>query len=45
VRFPRATCLLGVFYLKNLGYKEKIFGDNARKAIKYFELAIDLGYP
>jgi len=45
VRFPRATCLLGYFYLTNPGYKEKVYGDNARKAVKYFELAKELGFP
>ena len=36
--------MLGQFYLNNPDYKEKILGDNARKAIKYFELARELGY-
>jgi hypothetical protein len=44
VRYPRAICMLGQFYLNNPDYKEKIVGDNARKAIKYFELARDLGW-
>jgi TPR repeat protein len=44
VRFPRAICLLGNFYLNHQEYKQKIKGDNARKAIKYFELSRDLGY-
>jgi len=36
--------LLGLFYLNHPDYKQKIRGDNARKALKYFELARDLGY-
>jgi len=28
----------------NSVYKEKVLDDNARKAIKYFELARELGY-
>ena len=35
---------MGKFYLAHPEYKENVAGNNARKALKYFEMARDLGY-
>lgn len=44
MRYPKAIWALGQFYLNHPDYKEKVVGDNSRKALKYFELAKDLGF-
>lgn len=44
MRYPRALNALGMFYLQHPDYKETVMGNNARKAIKYFEMARDLGF-
>ncbi|CAD8203238.1 unnamed protein product [Paramecium octaurelia] len=44
VRYPRAINALGLFYYSHTDFQEKVVGNNYRKALKYFEIAKDLGY-
>lgn len=35
---------MGLFYYSHTDFQEKVVGNNYRKALKYFEIAKDLGY-
>ncbi len=45
-RYPKALYLLGTLYKNHPEFRtnEKVVGDNERKALKYFEMAAELGH-